>query len=223
MLGLKLLLLIFLFASYAIAEEKQPSPLDPSYMGEHGMVLFSQESTLYASNMPTYSKPHDAQLVYKVTTNPKIVTYLVRDADLVTIKPKPFNLQRLLRGEQMTISAEVYSGHFQRLGSLMYPEVEISFDEQLYVRKLDNVEPAGLRQTYDSIDLGGKGRILVHRIKAAPSYDHLVLVYDKLSCITEFFASAYVPPANELHSRLSYCGSLKPLYYEERDFRKNEN
>lgn len=214
-----LLPLLVLFSFALIAEEEKLPPLDPDYMGVHGMVLFNQESTLYASHMPTYRKPHDAQVVYQITTTPRIVTYLVRDADLVTIKPKQFNLQRLIRGEQFTVVADVYSGHFERQGSLVYPDVEINFDEQLYVRMLNDIAPAGLRQNYDSIDLGSKGRILIHQIKSAPSYDHLVLAYEKISCVTEFFTSREVPAQNELLRLLSPCGSLKPLYFEERDFR----
>ena len=201
----------------AIAEEQQ-EPLDPAYVGVHGMVLVSKASTLYAYHMPLYAKPHDAQILYKVGSKMAPVTFLVKDADLVTIKPEPFNLQRLMRGESMKIVADVYMGHFERGGMLTYEGVEFNFDEQLYFRMLEDLESSSTRQKYDSVSLGKKERILIHQITQAPSYDHLILFYQQQSCMTDLVTSSPVPSQNELHNKLTFCGPMKPLYFETHDF-----
>ena len=210
--------LVFLGVASSVVAEEEAQPLDPGYEGVHGMVLVSKASTLYAYHMPTYSKPHDAQILYKVGSKMPAVTYLVKDAEMVTIKPQPFNLQRLMRGERLKIVADVYMGHFERGGMLTYEKVELSFDEQLYVRMLNDIEKSSIRQKYDSVSVGTKERILIHQLTEAPSFDHLVLLYEDLSCITEFDTRAVVPGESELLNRLSFCGPMKPLYFETMDF-----
>ena len=215
---LSLLMVAMLPLSVFAEEPEQPKPLDPAYMGTHGMVLVSKSSTLYAYHMATYEKPHDAQILYKISSKMSPVTFLVKDADLVTIKPKPFNLQRLMRGESLTLVADVYMGHFERGGMLTYEGVEINFDEQLYLRMLDDIEASSTRHKYDSVPLGKKERILIHQLKKAPSFDHLVLLYEDLSCMTDLVMGSAVPGQNQLLNRLMFCGSMKPLYYETQDF-----
>lgn len=215
----RLLVALGMMLSFAVvAEDEKPKPLDPGYEGIHGMVLVSKSSTLYAYHMPLYQKPHDAQILYKVNSKMAPVTYLVKDADLVTIKPKKFNLQRLIRGESMTIIADVYMGHFERGGMLTYEGVEFSFDKQMYVRMLKDLPESGKRQKYDSVPVGKNERILVHQINKAPSYDHLILFYQNLNCMTDILTSSAVPAQGELINKLSLCGSMKPLYYETQDF-----
>lgn len=217
------LLLCVLFAVLplaASAEDEAPEPLDPAYEGIHGMVLINNGSTLYASHLPLYTKPHDAQIVYKIDAKDRALVFLVRDADLVTIKPEKFNLQKLMRGERVTLKADVYLGHFERGGSLTYEQVEITFSDLEYLRMLEFTEKPTTKQVYDSVPLRGGARLLVHQIQAAPSYDHIILAYQDISCITEFFTATPVPEENRLLSRLSFCGSMKPLYYESADFKE---
>jgi hypothetical protein len=58
---MKHLLAIFAvsFLSFNLLAEEpavvEPEPLDPGYMGVHGMVVFTNGSTLYASHLPTNS------------------------------------------------------------------------------------------------------------------------------------------------------------------------
>ena len=203
-----------------LAEEDavDPLPLDPAYMGLHGMVLMNNGSSLYASHLPTYTKPHDVQIIYSIDADTAAMIHLIRDADMVTIKPEPFNLQRLIRGESFSVKADVYMGHFERGGLLTYENVDIEFEEQLYVRLLDKPDHSHVRQIYDSVILKKNQRILIHQIQKAPSYEHLMLLYENINCLTEFGTSSAVPSQNELNSKLSFCGSLKPLYYETQNF-----
>lgn len=207
-----LLLLTFLLQAEQ-STDTTAKPTERKHEGSHGMVLMAAGSTLYASLMPQYAKPHDVQLVYSVSAENPAVVYLTKDAELVTIRPEPFNLQRLLRGESVTLKADIYLGHYRRGGMLTHPNQEITFDEQLYKRSLKDLPKPDKVQIYDQIVLRDD-RILIHQIQKAPSYDHLVLVQGGNSCFTEFKMRDAVPDESELLRRLSFCGPLKSLYYD---------
>lgn len=216
------LLMLFAFASQGFAQdespEKAPEPLDPAYEGIHGMVVFNNASALYASHLPLYRKPHNAQLIYKIEAKDPALIFLVRDADMVTIKPEKFNLQRLMRGEELTVKADVYIGHFERGGSRIYEQVELTFSKQIYLRMLEDLGEPTTAQIYDEVELKKGLRILVHQIQGSPSYDHLILLYQNIGCITQVDTGKAVPTEQTLINRLSFCGSMKPLYYETQDF-----
>lgn len=219
-LRLFLLLIIVSFGIYA-EDEKAPPPLEPEYMGSHGMVLMTGSYTMYASNIPTYSKPSNVQLVYKLESKNPPLFYLVRDADLVTIKTKPFNIQRLMRGEEVKVKVDVYMGHFDKGGALMFKDMEIVFQKHLYTRELTKevLQPSANLHKYDTVKLSGKEKILIHQVQLPPSYDHLILVYQDVNCMTDVIASSAVPAPNEIISRLTTCGSMKPLYYSTDNFK----
>ncbi|MDP5032299.1 MAG: hypothetical protein NWQ54_04015 [Paraglaciecola sp.] len=215
-------ILLCLVNFFAFAQE-EPTPLPPvdeKYMGVHPMVLVSNGSRIYASVMPTYEEPRNVQLIYDLDNTNLPLLNLVRDADLVTIVPSAFNLEHLIRGERLTINADVYMGHFQRGGMLTYKNIEILLDSQLYLRKLEELEQSHIRQKYESALLPNNQRLLVHQIQAAPSYDQIILLFDDVTCITEFVSKSAVPSANETYRKLGFCGSMKPLYYEYQDFEK---
>lgn len=217
-----LYLIILISASFQVLayEEKDQPPLDPAYVGIHGMVLVAHASRIYASHLPLYHKPHDVQLVYKIESKEIPFLNLVRDADLVTIKPREFNLQRLIRGEKMTIVADVYRGHFERESELIFKDKAIVFEKQLYVRELKDLAKPSLWQEYDVINVGKTERIYIHKIAQPPSFDHLLLVDLEGACLQKFKTSVMVPKENELHYKFLNCGTMKPLYYETEDFKK---
>ena len=211
--------LLILFSQLISAEEKQVlPPLDPDYMGSHGMVLVSHSSTIYASHLPLYHKPHDVQLLYKLENKDLALLQMVRDGDLITIKPQPFNLQRLMRGEKMIITADVYSGHFEREGMLVYQNMPLNFSKQLYVRELKEIKKSSTKQEYDVISLSKNYKIYIHKIQQAPSFDHLLHVDLESSCLSKFNTSTPVPKETELQYKFINCGTMKPLYFETQDF-----
>lgn len=67
---------------------------------------------------------------------------VVRNAELITLKPKPFNIQRLMRGEEITITADVYKGNYKKAGSLIYTNRTIEMSKQLYARQLKDLAKA---------------------------------------------------------------------------------
>jgi hypothetical protein len=211
------------FVSLLTIASEEPAPLppvDPKYNGDHPMVLISNGPYVYAALLSKYEGIHNVQLIYEIDNRNLALLDLVRDADLVTIKPKPFNLEHLIRGENLTITADVYMGNVERGGLLTYQNVDIEFDKQLYLRKLEEPEKSHIRQKYDSVPLKNNQRLLVHQIQTAPSYAQIILLFDDVTCLTEFASSTAVPQANEIYKKLAFCGSMKPLYAEYQDFQK---
>ena len=207
--------------SFAEEEAKELPPLDPAYMGVHGMALFTQGSSIYASHMPLYHKPHDVQLLYKLDNNNLALLQTIRDGELITIKPQPFNLQRLMRGEKMVLNVDLYSGHFERDGMLVYENIPMTFDKKLYVRSLDDIQPSSNKQAYDVVSLRQNYKLYIHRISQAPSYDHIIGIDIEAGCLNRFNTSSPVPKRSELQYKFLNCGTMKPLYFETKDFVKH--
>lgn len=216
---LSILLLTLSSASFAEEEVKELPPLDPAYMGIHSMVLFTHGSSIYASNMSLYNKPHNVQLLYKLDNSDLAVLQTVRDGDLITIKPKPFNLQRLMRGEKMVLNVDLYSGHFKRDGMLVYENIPLSFDKQLYVRTFDDIKPSSSKQVYDVVSLKNGYKFYIHQVQQAPSFDHIIGIDIEASCLDRFNTSSAVPKETELQYKFWNCGTIKPLYFETQDFK----
>lgn len=223
----KIIIALILALSFGLSAQEEgetaekappPPPLDPAYMGVHGMKLMVAEYNLYASHLPLYSKPHDAQIIYSLKGNNTPLILMVRDAEMVTFKPKPFNLQRMMRGESFTIKGDVYLGHFERDGFPTMQNVELIFEKQIYYRELKDLEPSSNFQKYDTIKIGNDAKILVHQIQQRPSYDHIVYVEQDINCVVEFYTSSAQPSFDELFRKLYLCGPLKPFHLEYRDF-----
>ncbi|CAH9059249.1 hypothetical protein PSECIP111951_03903 [Pseudoalteromonas holothuriae] len=213
--------LLILTSLATTAEEKpEPPPLNPAYHGEHPMVLLNQGASIYAANLPTYDFPNNVQVVYKIE-NPGIAFLsLVRDADLVSIKPKAFNIERLMRGEEVEVTADVYSGHYGKGGSKLLSNAPIVFSKKLYSRTLNDLTPSSQWQEYDMIPVSSDGRIYIHKIQQPPSFNHLIFVDLSSACMQKFRTSKRVPPHNELTIKFVNCGSLKPLYYDTQNLDK---
>jgi len=217
------LLLGLLFTCAVIAEEEkkpEPEPLDPSYHAEHPMVLVNKGSNIYAMNMSGYRMPHDLQVVYEIKNPDVAFLNLVKDAELVTIKPQAFNIQRLLRGEEITVTADVYMGHFDRGGSLFYANRTIEFTEKLYAREFKELQDSSQWQEYDYVDIKGNERLYIHKIQKPPSFSHLIHIDMTGACLQKFRTSKRVPKESELTYKFVNCGTLKPLYYETEDFQE---
>lgn len=213
------LLLPLITTSYlAVAEEKKLAPLDPKFMGIHPMVLVNNGSTIIASHLASYNSPHNLQLLYKLSVKDVALVQLVRDGGLITIKPKPFNLQRLQRGESLTINADVYLGHFERGGLLTYKNMPLNFAKKLYSRTLTELKDSSKTQEYAAVKLRKNEKLLIHKIQKAPSFDHLLIIDEVASCLLKFNTSSAIPETSELHYKFFHCGTIMPLYYETEDF-----
>ena len=206
--------------SFAYGEVNELPPKERSYMGEHKMVLVSQNSTIYASVMTTYVPPSNVQLLYKIENKDLALLQTVRDGRLTTIKTESFNLQTLMQDEKMVIMADVYAGHFARDGMLVYENIPLTFAKMVYYRELDEIEDSSNQQEYDVVDLKKTYKIYIHRVQKAPSFAHLLHVDLEAGCSTRFHTSSAVPKESELLYKFSNCGTMKPLYFETIDFEK---
>lgn len=215
-----LFLIISLLSPISLAEDKVPElpPLDPIYMGEQSMVLISHGSRIYASHLASYKKPNDFQLIYQLENKSVAVLQTVRDNQLVTIKAKPFNIQRLMRGEKVVIQADLYAGHFDRDGMKVYENISLAFDKQLYFRTFDDIKPSSTRQEYDVVSLKDNYTFYIHKIQTAPSFSHILGVDLQSSCLSSFSTSTAVPKETELQYKFINCGTIKPLNFETEDF-----
>lgn len=219
MFKLIILLLLLCPGSQVFANDEPATPASTvTNIGSHIMVLVTFNNNVYASLLPQYRSGLDVQLVYQIDSKYVPLLHLVNDADLVTIKPQPFDLQSLIRGEKLTVKADIYMGHAEKDGSLTLPEIDLNFDTQLYLRVLEDLPPSTTTQVYDAVDLNNGRRLLIHQIQSAPSYDHLLLLLDDVSCLTTFRTTNAVAIPSEIYQKLAFCGSLKPLYYNAEDF-----
>lgn len=212
-------LLLVIASFWLAAQEPEPlPPLDAKYMGEHEFVIVSKGTTLFVSHLPKYKSPKNVQIIYGLDTKNPELRLLTRDADLVTARTGKFNLQRLMRGEEVDTTMKVYMGHLQQGGMPIYEEVNVTFDEKLYVREMNELKPSSIRRIYDKVEINKSDVIMVHQIQSAPSYDHLVMVYDIKGCMNEFNTSSAIPDPNQIFMRFTHCGGLKPLYYNTQGF-----
>ena len=212
--------IIFCTSSLVNAEEPpELPPLNPKYEAEHAMVLVNKGSSVYAINIPSFELPYDVHVMYKVDVSDIPFLDLGRDAELVTVKSKPFNIQRLMRGEEITITADVYNGDYRRDGSLVYENRTIEMSKLLYARELDDLAESSQWQEYDLITLKENERIYIHKISQAPSYNHLIFVDLANACLQKFRTSKRVPKESELTYKFINCGTLKPLYFDSEDLK----
>ncbi|MGJ8691172.1 MAG: hypothetical protein ACSHW0_01675 [Thalassotalea sp.] len=220
------LLLTCLFYSFFVFAEDEAEielpPVDPAYNAIHPMVLVNKGSTIFAYYLSGYEKPSDVQLLYKLSVKNVALVQLVRDADLVIVKPEKFNLQHLMRGEKLAVSAEVYIGDYRTDGTIVYENVVLEFDKLLYARELNELEESNKKQTYEAISYNSKSdRLYLHHIQQAPSYAQLLHVDLTASCRNSFNASSAVPKESELLYKFINCGTLTPLYFDAGAYQKN--
>jgi len=124
----------------------------------------------------------------------------------------------LMRGEKMVIMADLYSGHLDRDGMLVYENIPITFAKKLYVRELDDIKESSNQHEYDVVSLKKNYKIYIHKIQKAPSFAHLLNIDLEAGCLTRVRTSSAVPKETELLYKFLNCGTMKPLYFETKDY-----
>ncbi|GAA5131453.1 hypothetical protein [Thalassotalea piscium] len=213
-----IVLLFSLLSVLVAAQEQALPPLESKYEASHAMVLFTHNSIVYAYNLPQYNLPSNVQVLYKLEVKDVALLQLVRDAQIVTIKPEVFNIQRLMQGEELTINADIYMGHFERDGMLVHEKRPLTFAKKLYARYMADLQASSKKQIYDVVPLNKNNKIYIHQIQQPPSYDHVIHIDIEASCLSTFNTSSPVPKRSELQYKFINCGTMKPLYYETKDF-----
>lgn len=161
----------------AAAPSTVSAPAEPAKHGVHGMVLFGRAG-LWASHLPMYEAPHDAQVVLALTFADPAEAAAYRaelgDAPLVTFVPEPFDLLALAPDGAGVprLRGAIYRGHFERDGVLWKDAVE--FDARVvWYRAIDGSpqDPAS------AVAFGaGDETYLMHLVGARPGVDRIVAV-----------------------------------------------
>lgn len=177
---------------------------DKSAWGEHGMVLFGDRDGLYASHMPMFHAPHDAQVIlaihFALAKDDKAVrTRLQRHPGLWTIVPQEFDLNRLAptaRYPMMDMSADIVRGHFERGGKILRKNLPIHIDRVIVYRKLDPAPRAATQSSYIVLDheQNRQQHFLVHVIDARPDFDHIALLRSSTATILPASVKLASPP-----------------------------
>ncbi|GLP95176.1 hypothetical protein [Paraferrimonas sedimenticola] len=100
-------------------------------MGMHGMLLFSDGQQLLASHLPMFHKPHDMQLVLRLslqnsTLQQALITEIAADAGIWTLAPEVFDLTALGQGD--SFHGDLYQGHFERGGKKRHTQQQVTVE-----------------------------------------------------------------------------------------------
>ena len=148
----------------------------------HGMVLFGTD-TLYASHVPMFMVPHDWQALLQVELSHPTVNANAAYASLlqegvqplVTLRPKPFVLPKLLEGQIVTFEATMHRGNFEQGGPVVLSGVTVTVKDVTYKAQLSTATQALSELTYLPI-ITEAGAYLAHKISGPNNFDHIVQV-----------------------------------------------
>ncbi|KVX00634.1 hypothetical protein [Shewanella frigidimarina] len=191
LLAILILLPLSANATQIDTSSNSPSPVTPQVrVGLHGMLLFGSEYGLFASHLPMFHTPHNAQVVLQLTfDDPQINTAVINGLTLSaasgypiwTIVPQQFDLSMLSPAHPNHInhlSVDIVKGHFERGGEIqwknqgltvnkiiIFNELDIQFEQQ----KTNNNTYLKVNNTPDD-----KVQFLVKRLTTRPDADHIV-------------------------------------------------
>jgi hypothetical protein len=190
LLALKPAFLLWLMAMPSSFALEETETLAPS-VGVHGMLLFGNDSALFASHLPMYHAPHNAQVILKLkfsdpNTQIQVQQAIAHDANksaaIWSLVPTVFDLARLAVGhpQQLTqLTVDIFEGHFERGGTLRWAKRKLGIEEVVLFSPLslinDDNKPAKtlnyvlLRQhDNDSVQFA------IKRLGTRPEADHLL-------------------------------------------------
>lgn len=167
--------------------------------GVHGMVLFGTDR-LYASHIPVFHAPdtpkermrHCWQAHFEVEISHPAkdakAIYLEKAVEagkqrLITLKPKPFVLPKVLEGKDASFEANIYEGNFEEKpeadpGLLSGVTVKVVKSEHHGLDRQAAPSPSlGYAYLGPSKDDGGEAvAYLAHVISAPDNFDHIVQI-----------------------------------------------
>jgi hypothetical protein len=150
------------------------------------MVLFG-ENTSYISHMPVFHAPHATQAVFAVTlaesmdprqppgeTLAQYTSAKNAGQTLFTIVSDPIDLDQLVARRISVFQADLYSGHFERGGSLL-GRVQITVEETVFSRPISPTDATNGYETYTAFGLDDE-YYAIHWIGGDQRYDRIVKV-----------------------------------------------
>jgi hypothetical protein len=187
--------------------------------GVHGMALFGGKDGLYASHLPMFHAPHDAQVVLRVRfMDPALDRTMRARLDgrtaLWTLEPERFALPRLAPGAAQPLesfAADVVEGHFEQGGVARHRQARIAVDQVILYRPLDPAPAVRSLSRYVPV-----GRFMVKLIDSRPDFDHIVLLERPASAAVEIPKAGVAADLAALAARVPVLGTV---YFCEEDLR----
>ncbi len=154
----------------------------PSF-GQHGMALFGGSEGLYASHLPMFHAPHDAQLILQLRLADPAADRALRGrlqsgTTLWTLAPEKFELDQFSAGNKApypSFQADLVLGHFEQGGATQYANVKVIVEKVIYYRKLSAAPAVNAQAGYLQVG-SGRQRFLVKEIDSRPDFDHIVAI-----------------------------------------------
>lgn len=175
------------FAAEPTAVQAAVKPVaSPAGYGSHGMAVFGGRDGLYASHLPMFHAPHDAQVLLRfhladAAVDARMRAQLAQKPELWTLDPESFDLHRLQSGHDQPLKqfgARFVQGHFERGGKERFASQSVVVDEVLLFKRLSQPAPAvtGPAHSAGRYLLLGSGReyFAVKEIDRRPDFDAIV-------------------------------------------------
>ncbi len=175
-----LMLLIGLLLAAELMASDQKSTPSPGW-GGHGMAVFGGHEALYASHLPMFHAPHDAQVVLRFHLRDSAVDSALRAAlvahpELWTLDPEAFDLYRIAPDHPQPLrafNARFVQGHFERGGRARFAAQAVVIDKVIIFRRLDDAPRTHSAGRYRMIGAGVE-HFLVKEIDRRPDFDVIV-------------------------------------------------
>ncbi|TMO42445.1 hypothetical protein [Pseudoalteromonas ruthenica] len=193
--------------------------------GMHGMLLFSDGDSLYASHLPMFYTPHDMQVVMRIELTNKQTQKSLHDAlaeqgGYWTLAPERFDLTQLAQAGEHGIwqfDGDLYQGHFERGGKLGFKNQGIVIKEVVLRNQLESkVVPRSvyMRLTPDNADTHFYAQV----IQGRPNVDRIFWVLNNKALPEKFSIEkkALLTNSADLAKALEINPEDVNIYYEER-------
>jgi hypothetical protein len=240
MSGAKKVCIAWLALSYvlffaAVAQAGNAGANLASY-GHHGMVLFGGQNALFASHLPMFHAPHDAQVVLEIDLGDAKIAHALRAAlqarpRLWTLNPEAFALSDLSSGKISSFQADLVRGHFERGGKVVYEAVQVRVKRVIFHAVLSALYTTKSFAYYQIIAIDNTAFMFKH-IDQRPDFDHIVgLVLNGEKSLTKTtpivlklpITGAEQPSSERLQTMLDQAGVAakvaEQVYFETGDLR----
>lgn len=186
--GLAMLLMITLGFALTVgnAQGSADKAAQAPGFGSHGMAVFGGRDGLYASHLPMFHAPHDAQVVLRfhlvdAQVDARLRARLALRPQLWTLEPEHFDLLRLQPGNARPLkqfTARLVQGHFERGGTERFAGQTVVVDEVLLFNRLHSHVASGADPAHSAgrYLLLGAGRefFAVKEIDRRPDFDTII-------------------------------------------------
>ncbi|MFT6632787.1 MAG: hypothetical protein ACJAS4_002752 [Bacteriovoracaceae bacterium] len=147
----------------------------------HGMFVFGKDK-VYLSHLPMFHSPHDYQVLIEVELPEEVKAVYLEEKlqdkfqSVYTIVPESFILPEVMT-DGHSFKAVLYKGHFERGGSPITKEINITIKKVLYFKQFDKsaVKTPTATATAKYIIIGNKTeQFIIHKVIAKPDFDQVI-------------------------------------------------